>query len=293
MFIHDIYVLGASDLFEIKTHEEATINLELEKVPPCYHTLLTGKILYKDLPIKNVTVMVMDMNCSPLSRTITDENGNYRFYNLLKPGKYKVVASAIGYNTSNVKTILINENKETKLSFVLKKSLIFVNGIVYGKILEAGSGKPIEDADIYLKSAEENCEMVYKTMSNHSGQYLIYNVLPNCYKIVIQKQGYITTKPIEIKIENHSRISLYFDLIRKSTDYKNTISGMITFEENPIPNVAVFLYLIDKKENEKIVQIQETNENGLFLFSDVESGSYFVKGKLQNSVIYEKPFTIE
>lgn len=293
MFIHDIYVLGESDLFEIKTHEEVTINLGLEKVPPCYHTLLSGKILYKDLPIKNATVMVMDVNGSPLSSTITDENGNYRFHDLLKPGKYKAVASAIGYNASNVKIILINQNEETKLSFVLKKSLIFVNGIVYGKIIESGSRKPIEDADIYLKSSADNCETFYKTISNHSGQYLIYNILPNHYKMIIQKQGYMVNEPIEIKIEKYSRIILYFDLIRKSTDCKNTIDGMITFEENPIPNAAVFLYLLDKQKNEKIVQIQETNENGLFLFSNVESGYYFVKGKLQDSVIYEKSFIIE
>lgn len=293
MFIHDIYVLEESVSFEIKTHEEATINLELEKVPPCYHTCLSGEILYKDIPIKNATVMVMDINCSPLSSTITDENGKYGFCNLLKPGKYRVVASAIGYNVSNVKNILINQNEETKLSFMLKKSLIFINGIVYGKIIEAGSRAPIEEAEIYLKSSEDNCETIYKTMSNHSGQYLIYDILPNYYKMTIQKHGYMVAEPIEIKIEKYDRINLFFDLIRNSTDCKNTISGMITFEENPIPNVAVFLYLLDQQEKEKIVQIQETNEYGFFLFSNVETGFYLVKGKQQNSVIYEKSFTIE
>jgi hypothetical protein len=41
------------------------------------------------------------------------------------------------------------------------------------------------------------------------------------------------------------------------------------------------------------VQVQESNENGLFLFANVESGIYLVKGKQQNHVIYEKSFLIE
>lgn len=293
MYIHDIYVLEESVSFELKTHEEATINLELEKVPPYYHTLLTGKVLDKDLPIKNATVMVLDDNYSPLSRTSTNENGIYRFSNILKPGKYNVIASAIGYSTSDMKTIIINQNELTKLLFKLKKSLIFINGIVYGKILEAVSRKPIKNADIYLKSSKHDDTTIYKTMSNHNGQYLIYNILPNNYKMIIQKQGYMVTEPLILKIEKHSRFILYFDLIKNSNDCNNTISGTITFDEKPISRVAVFLYLLDKQENEKIVQIQETNENGFFLFTNVENGSYLVKGKQQNNVIYEKSFTLE
>ncbi len=293
MYIHDIFVLGESDSFEIKTREEVTVNLELEKAPSFYHTLFTGKVLCKDLPIRNATVMVLDDRCSPLSSTITDENGIFKFCNILKPGKYKVISSAIGYSTSDMKAIIINQNEVTKLSVTLKKSLIYVNGIVYGKILEAGSRKPIEDADIYLKSTKHNGDTIYKTTSNHNGQYMIYNILPNKYEMVIQKQGYMEVEPLVLEIEKHNHVILYFDLIRSSNDCNNTISGIIKFKEKSISKVPVFLYLLDKQENEKIVQIQETNENGFFLFSNIESGSYLVKGKLQNSVIYENPFTIE
>ena len=292
MVIHDIYILGESDSFEIKTNEEITVNMELEKTPPCYHTLLTGKVFNKESSIRNATVMVMDDNYVPLLSTITDETGIYKFSNILKPGKYKVVASAIGYRTSEIKTVYINQNEISKLSFILKKSEMFVNGIVYGKILEAGSRKPIEDADLYLKSYEDDDQTIYKTKSNQSGQYLLYNIMAGKYKMIVQKKGYITTEPVILEIEKHNRIILYFDLIRKSEDYNNTISGTVIHDKRPIPRVAVFLYRLDKQETEKIIQIQETNDNGLFLFSNVESGSYVVKGKMQNNVIYEHAFTI-
>ena len=130
-------------------------------------------------------------------------------------------------------------------------------------------------------------------MSNHSGQYLIYDILPNKYKIIVKKQGYMVTEPLMLRIEKYDLTCLYFDLIRDTDDCKNTISGMITFDKGSICKAAVFLYLLDEEENEKIIQVQETNRNGLFVFPNVESGSYLVKGKLQNSVIYEKAFTIE
>jgi len=207
------------------------------------------------------------------------------------PAKYKVIASAIGYNSSDIKEIVIKPNEVTKLSFSLMKSLISANGIVYGKILEVGSGNPIEDADIYLKCVFT--DKIYKTMSNQSGQYLIYDILPNKYKILVKKQGYMVTEPLVLKIQKYDRTCLYFDLIRDNDDFKNTISGMITFDKTSICKAAVFLYLLDREGNEKIVQVQETNKQGFFIFSNVESGSYLVKGKLQNSIIYEKSFIIE
>lgn len=291
MFIHDMYVLGESDSFDIKMHEEAVVDLGLEKVQPCYHTLLTGKVLYKDIPIKDATIMVMDSKCSPISSTTSDEKGIYKFCNKLKPGKYKVIASAIGYVTSDTRTIFINDNEVTRRSFTLKKSSIFEKGIVYGKILEAGSGIPVKDACVCLKTLKCDGKTIYKTMSNHNGQYLIYNILPDNYKIIIQKKGYMATEPLLIKIEPHSRMSLYFDLIKKPNNH--IISGTISFHKKPIPKATVFLYLLDKEKSEKIVQIQKTNENGLYLFTNVESGTYLVKGKLQNYLIYQKSFKIQ
>lgn len=292
MYINDIYFLEESDPFEIKTNEEATINLELIKVPSCFHTLLSGKVFSKDQTISNALVMVLDNNNNTISTAITDSKGNYKFKNILKPGKYKAIASAIGYCTSNENTVLIKPHEVTKLSFTLQKSLISSNGIVYGKILEACSREPITGAKVYLKSLDNHYKTVYNTLSNHSGQYIIYNILPNNYKMIIKKHGYTETELPLLKIEKHDRISLYFDLIRNSYDYY-TISGVITVDNTPISNVAVFLYRLDNQKNENIVQVQETNSNGFYLFANVEAGSYLVKGTQQDSVIYEKFFTVD
>ena len=293
MTIRDIYTLKVSRPIKIKPRKEATVNLKLVKVPPCYNTILTGKVSYRNIAIKNANVIVLDKNNNQISRTLTDENGIYKFINILKPGKYNVIASAIGYNISNIRKIVINEKIPRKLSFRMKKNLININGILYGKILETGSRKPIENADVYMKTLEKDCEKVYKTTSNEDGEYLIYNILPDNYKIEIKKQGYKKVESLKLKIEKYDRILLYFDLTKNQNYNKSTISGTITFEEKPISEVAVFLYLLDKEKNEEIIQIQESNKDGFYIFSNVEKGCYIVKAKLQQKVIYEKKFVIE
>lgn len=293
MFIHDIYILTASDPIEVKSSEEATVNLVLERVPPCYHTLLTGEVLFKGLPVKNATVKVFDKSFRPLFHTVTDEKGVYSFYNILNPGEYKVIATADGYKTSETKSISIRPNTVTKLSFEMMKSSVFVNGIVYGKIYDAGSRKPIENATVYIKSLGDCNKTIYTTTSNHSGQYLIYNLLPHEYKMIIKKQGYISSRPIELTIRKYDRMNLNLDLIRNSNQYKSTISGLITFDKAPISGVPVFLYLLDEQGNEKVMQVQVTNEQGLYLFSNVKKGCYLVKGKLQNGEVFERHLTID
>jgi hypothetical protein len=292
MFINDIYILKDSDPFEIKAQEEATINLELVKSPPCYQTLLVGKVLYQCSPIKNATVIALANKGSLRYSTETDENGTYRLRNILEPGKYNVTVSVIGYKTSLTKTILVSENQVASLSFEMKKSSIAKNGIIYGKILESGSRRPIEDACIYLKSVENCKEVLYKTKSNQSGQYLIYNILPNVYQIEIEKQGYMVTDSMELKVDKFDRLQLYFDLIR-ATKCNNTISGTITHKEQIIHRAAVFLYRFDKEGIEILVQTQETNELGVFLFTNVEPGSYLLKAKSQNREVFEEHYQID
>ncbi|OYP49891.1 hypothetical protein CG709_02735, partial [Lachnotalea glycerini] len=191
-----------------------------------------------------------------------------------------------------VVTVCIKENEVIQQSFELERSIIYENGIVYGKILENCSKKPIDDAKIYLKSIDDIDHVFYFTTSNHNGQFLIYNVLPDIYIIEVKKQGYIFTKPLEITVEKFDRISLYFDLIKENASSNNTISGFVTSNTKAVIEAVVILYRLDEFACEKVIQIQKTNECGFYFFANIDKGSYLVKAKLQNDVIYEEQFIV-
>jgi hypothetical protein len=285
MFIKDSYLLTASHNFELKDMQEVTVNIELTKVPPCYHTLLTGKVLHKNIPVKGAVVKVFDCRYNPLFHTVTNDRGVYRFNNILAPGLYKVVAAADSYQTSRTKDIKIKANKVIRKSFQLKKCSIFTNGIIYGKVREVGSKKPIEGASVYLK---DEYKMVYKTISNKDGQYIIYNIRPKKYKLHVMKHGYISSNPLELNVDKNDRIMLYIDLKEQCDNYSRTISGVVTWDDKPVPDATIFLYLLGNEGKETIVNVQVTNEEGAFLFSNLEEGTYVLKGKLQSKAIFEK-----
>jgi hypothetical protein len=215
VFIKDSYLLTASQTFELKDMQEITINIKLTKISPCYHTLLTGSVLHKNKPIKRAVVKVFDCKYNPLFHTMTNSRGVYQFKNILAPGMYKVVAAMEGYQTSRMRNIKIKANKVIRKSFNLKKCSYFMNGILYGKVIEVESRKPIEGASLYLK---DKCGMVYKTMSNKDGQYIFYNIQPNKYELIVMKHRYISSNN-KLSIDRNDRIMLNVDL-KKQCNHK-------------------------------------------------------------------------
>jgi hypothetical protein len=294
MFIHDIYILGASDPFQIKEFDEVTVDLELRKVSSRYHTILTGRVLYKDFPIKNATVKVFDHDFKPLFHAVTNEKGIYHFKHLLKPGEYKVIAVANGFRTSDTKNVRILENAVTKLSFSLIRCFLPGRGIVYGRIMEAVGRKPVKNAAVCLMGFLNGQKTIYETTSNHSGNYLFYDILPNQYAMTVKKPGFRFQGPIWLQVERQDRIVLHVDLVRKRNASFNSIYGMVTFERKPVCDAAVILYRIESADagNNSLVQIQKTNEQGVFLFGGIAEGLYQLKGKLQNGVTFKKNVTV-
>jgi hypothetical protein len=141
MLIKDSYLLAASNLFEIKGRQEVTVNIKLTKVPPCYHTILKGRVLHKNIPIKGAMVKVFDCKYNLLFHTMTNCRGKYQFHNILAPGIYKLAASADGYRTSRMRKIRIMAYRVTKKTFYLKKCVSFKNCIVFSRHCDCHSKK--------------------------------------------------------------------------------------------------------------------------------------------------------
>lgn len=279
MLIQDSYLLASSQIFELKAEQEMTVDLELTKAPPCFDTLLIGRVLHENMPVKNAVVKIFDWDYNPLFHAITNSRGVYRFKNILAPGVYKVIAAADGYQTSRTFKIKIKENDVVKMSIQLKECSISSNSIIYGKVREAGSKKPVEGAHIYMRN---DCGIAYKTASNRDGQYILYDVRPEKYELIVKKYGYLSSSPLEVNVDRGDRIMLYVDLQKLCNRYDKTISGVLISEDDPVPDVPVFLYQLGDEGYETIEKLQVTNGDGVFLFSDLSEGTYILKGKLQS-----------
>jgi uncharacterized surface anchored protein len=221
MFIKDSYLLAASHTFELKDMQEVTVNIALNKVPPCYYTLLTGRVLHRRKPIKGAVVKIFDCKYNPLFHAVTNSRGMYQFHNVLPPGKYKVVAAADGYQTSRVRRIKLKKKRVVKESFHLRRCPLYMGGVIYGKVREVKSRESIEGATVYLRDERG---LIYKTTSNKEGQYIIYSIRPNKYKLTVKKHGYVTSKSLEFTVNKNDRIMLPVDLkeCNYSADSRNS-----------------------------------------------------------------------
>ncbi len=80
---------------------------------------ISGKLTGNLQPVAGAEVVVMQKD-KLFDKTITDENGGYRFA-YLRPGYYDVRATMPGYRTSIIVKIPVAENKTTRNNFYLPK----------------------------------------------------------------------------------------------------------------------------------------------------------------------------
>ncbi|MDX9883236.1 MAG: TonB-dependent receptor [Prolixibacteraceae bacterium] len=82
--------------------------------------VIKGKVtdVVTEMPLPGATVVIQDS--SPQIGTITDENGDFRLWNI-KPGRYNIMVSFIGYENYLFREILVGSGKEVILNAGLKE----------------------------------------------------------------------------------------------------------------------------------------------------------------------------
>lgn len=281
MPIRDYYQLESSHIFQISPYEQKKIDLELKKADPVYHTLLFGAIRSCHKPIKNATIEILDLNSNPLFKTISNEDGKYRFKNILSPGEYKMIATAKHYITSNTQHIAIKENCKLKVNFFLKKNPMIYKGMLYGTIKDSTTNETVSNAKILLINTVFN-DIVSVTYSNDKGQYLIYNIPPNDdYMLIVKHENYLKLKSTLIDIQPNDNIPLNLFMTKNTKQMKGTLNGSITDGQIALKNTPVFLCASDQHDNFIVNDFQFTNKKGEYLFSDIQPDNYTIKSKLQ------------
>lgn len=284
--MRDISKLSASNPFTINPHEEKRIDLSLKKLSPIHHTVLRGIVLSECTPIAGATVEVLSFHFNPLFHTQTNANGMYEFKNILKAGKYKIIATADGYELSPVIEFLMLHNKSINIS--LRKDPLATKSVVYGTIKDKNTQKLLSNATISLFKINQAVPFA-TTVSNFNGEYLIPDIVPGQYQLLIERNGYLPSPLTLIPVQNHPFIKTDILLTANKEATLGTISGII---ENFIPCINygfVTLYKIEGN-TETLIQIKTLNSKN-YLFTNVEPGTYIVKAGTKQEVFFQKHHT--
>lgn len=277
MVITDKYPLVQSKPFDLKAEEEARVDLVLKKKPISPQTKLTGHVTtYQFDPINQATVKVLDRCYNPIDHTITNHEGEYVFENILPPGDYKLTATAEGFKTAATIDFSLKKRETKNINIALKRDFLKKKGSIYGAVTDNRLNQLLPNASIILLDASR--EAAAKTESDAQGKYLLCGIEPGSYELIGRKTGYYDSKTL-ILVEEGAKIKSDIQLAMNPEVSAGTISGLIDVENGPFRNACVGLYKIEDGI-ENLIQTGTTNDEGLYLFADVNPGIYVVKAIL-------------
>ncbi|WP_040214317.1 MSCRAMM family protein [Clostridium polynesiense] len=283
------YYLGSSEIFSLKPGENYNCSLTLEECKTKYNTIVVGRVLQGVNPLEEALILITNKESKVLYETYSDSNGIFLFKEIVPKGDYRIVASCPCYKTSEPQNVSIVENTPVKVYFNLKEDASSARGIIYGTVKEAFTGNAVVNARIYLNYKNRNIKSS-DSISNSKGEYIIYNILPGEYILQAEFENYQPSPPISIKIEEKNKIPVDI-ILNNSPGVTGSITDVI---KGPLPQesaVPVFLY--ELRDNKEILkEIQTTNSEGLYVFSNLGPGIYKVKANLLTQGEYEKEFTL-
>lgn len=183
-------------------------------------------------------------------------------------------------------------------------SLDPASGIVYGRVIDKETKKPISGATVYFGPSQGGGKSIgsitddrqssgypdYKTDSR--GYYLMTGVPIGGHVIVAEAPGYkLEGNSQDVKIEKGKKVKASFQLVEGMSGagviYGRVINGYYSKFSCPfnyynlyLPNQKVELYSLDEtptKKEEELVGIKITDSKGSFYFQDLLPGKYLLR----------------
>lgn len=292
-------------IIKISSGDSLTGNTIVMQVLPEQYTV-SGKVTYENsdpIRIGEIAFFSVDGNPQHSYYAIPDAEGNYQIS--VPAGSYYVRSRAsyrewpawayryIYYNgADNLEDADIFEVSGDANSLNFIHRLLSV-GSISGKVIDAATLQPIENAEISVASMPLLDSMIIGTDAD--GNYSI-NVFEGDYSVFAYKQGYKLTfynqvynlfeaTPVNVSSENLNETGIDFALNAPDTG-TNTISGNVTDEDSGLPLSDAEVYAIpldggdwiqssvNPGENSTGKKIRKTDNNGVYTLKNVRNGSY-------------------
>lgn len=282
-FFVDKYLLKKSSVQQLPSGgQEIRIDVELNQNPDLNAGSLTGTVTDPEGEAVNGAVeKVLTKQFDPVAHTNTNVEGQYLIRDL-EPGSYNVLAVNGIYFRSEVKGVSIPAKKQVTVDLSFDEPPFSPPlAVVWGRVLDS-SDSPIEDAVVNAYSVQDGEEVLFaETITNSTGQYFVNGLPDGEYLFRASAQGYKISPDQVITIEDGENQESNFVLTVHPEENKGTVNGIVTDAEGqPIAGlVFVGLYSLDEQDIETLVNVTKTNENGLYLFGNVEPGRYLIKAK--------------
>jgi hypothetical protein len=280
----DIYNVGYSPEFNITGREEITENLSLAQNPVVGSGNLTGTVTSDGVGVSGAVVKVYNISNVPVEHTNTGGNGQYTIANL-PAGSYKVTAIKDGYLLPLPIPVVVQSNKSTTANIVIAPDPEDGLSVVYG-VITSSSGTPLQNANVSLYGdTSPEPTLFISASTNDRGQYIFGLIPTGAYYVLASKLGYYPNQTAVFNIGTKGLIKSDISLTADNKANTGTVSGFIRDAATglPVQDAGVALYSISGS-TETVIDTTRTNSAGMYLFANVNPGTYLVKSTKQQAV---------
>lgn len=221
--------------------------------------------------IDNVCIHITDSEYNPVTHTFSDIDGHFSLRGKL-PSCIRILAAKKGYvtYTSDVVTCMCVEKKGITIALSPAPN----NGVVLFGCTKDTNQKPAEGVKITLYRNGSLSPYDVST-TNSEGMFVFDNIEPGGYRMIYQSLLFNEcTRNIEISREQPIVVLETSYMRRKPV--KGTVNGIITDANGlAVGNALVILC----NANHTPLQVTRTNERGVYIFSKLDTGTYYIIAK--------------
>lgn len=252
-------------------------------------------------PIESALVQVYDMDLNPLIHTFTNQNGYFIFENNIPIPGFSPVSTlssdsiqTLGYSpiTYNISAVSVGKKLNFSTSFTLQngdikiKNFILENdsgallGLIAGNVYDQISHNPISGAvlSMYKVNTDGSEILIQRSFTNEFGGFIFPDLNLGNYKIKVNSLGYLENIVNTSITSSGQIVSLPIPMQADPNAAFGTISGTIVNNLNaPINRADVILYKVNADNSLTPLGFTKTNTNGVYLFTNVEPGTYKIK----------------
>ncbi|MBD7965920.1 carboxypeptidase regulatory-like domain-containing protein [Fictibacillus norfolkensis] len=247
----------------VESDAVTTVNVSLRRLVG----VLTGVITGGGSPIIGATVDVV-LNGSVVSKTVTDENGNYTI-NGLAPDRYTVIIGADNYSAATIGAQII-DNETT----ILNAELLSLFGTFSGSVRD-NVGNPIAGAVVLARSADSDV-LISRVVTDSAGSYTIGKLSPGSYILSTNFNDFQTGISGGI-ISAGSTSIVNFVLFPNPASILGTV---VDNSGQPIVGASIQIQLMDG--NGSIISTTFTDLDGTFIVEDLPPATYNINVSAEN-----------
>ncbi|MEK1833445.1 carboxypeptidase regulatory-like domain-containing protein [Priestia megaterium] len=250
---------------------QATTNITVPLTPN--PATVTGQVInaVTGAPLSGVIVTITDINGLVLSKAISDINGKFIIRNL-PPNTAVITATATQPGLGSASTsVQLGPGSINNVTLALAPGV----GSLTGFIRNVQTSEVIVGATVQVFDFTRG--LIATITTNKNGQYLLGNISPGTYRVIVSSQNFGTVAQETLVVINEET-TLNFDL----TPNPGTIQGTVTNQQSGQPLGRVSIVVRQFSPAGPVVANSATDGNGLFTIPNLAPGIYTVIATVPN-----------